>query len=199
MQMKLIAQGAEAKIFEEGSQIAKERFSKKYRLSELDVSLRKLRTRKEAKIIQVLQNSGFASPKLIDVSEKEMLIHMEKIPGPKLRDIFNFNAASFGEEIGNKIAQLHQRNIIHSDLTTSNMIFDKEIKLIDFGLSFVSDKIEDKAVDLHLLDRTLESKHFQVYPACFDSVIQGYSKDNPQAEAVLKRLEIVRARGRNKK
>ena len=124
---------------------------------------------------------------------------MEKIPGPKLRDIFNSHAASFGEEIGNKIAQLHQRNIIHSDLTTSNMIFDKEIKLIDFGLSFVSDKIEDKAVDLHLLDRTLESKHFQVYPACFDSVIQGYSKDNPQAEVVLKRLEIVRARGRNKK
>src|SRR3989338_9080473 len=142
--MKLVAQGAKAKIFEEGSQIIKERFIKKYRLSELDASLRKLRTRKEAKIIQVLQNSGFASPKLIDVS-------------------------------------------------------DKEIKLIDFGLSFVSDKIEDKAVDLHLLDRTLESKHFQVYPACFDSVIQGYSKDNPQAEAVLKRLEIVRARGRNKK
>ena len=195
--MKLVAQGAEAKIFEEGSQIIKERFSKKYRLSELDASLRKLRTRKEAKIIQVLQNSGFASPKLIDVSEKEMLIHMEKIPGPKLRDIFNSNAASFGEEIGNKIAQLHQRNIIHSDLTTSNMIFDKEIKLIDFGLSFVSDKIEDKAVDLHLLKQALEAKHFKNWQILWKQVENSY-KNSKESGNIIERLKAVEKRGRYK-
>src|SRR4030042_1167648 len=50
-------------------------------------------------------------------------------------------------------------HIINGDLTTSNMILNPDNKLyfIDFGLSFHSNKIEDKAVDLHLLKQALNA------------------------------------------
>ncbi len=73
---------------------------------------------------------------------------------------------SIFKEIGNLIGKMHNQNIIHGDLTTSNMIVnsnEKKIYFIDFGLSFFSEKIEDKAVDLHLLKRALESKHLKKY------------------------------------
>ena len=44
---------------------------------------------------------------------------------------------------------------------TNDMIYDKKIYLIDFGLSLYSNKPEDKAVDLHLLKQALESKHYR--------------------------------------
>jgi tRNA A-37 threonylcarbamoyl transferase component Bud32 len=40
------------------------------------------------------------------------------------------------------------------------IVSPRGLKIIDFGLSFVSDKVEDKAVDLHLFSEAVESKHF---------------------------------------
>jgi TP53 regulating kinase-like protein len=74
-----------------------------------------------------------------------------------------------------------------------------EVHFIDFGLSFVSEKIEDKAVDLHLLDRALESKHHEIYKECISAVIEGYKQGNPGWSEVLERLEKVEKRGRNKR
>ena len=48
--MKLIAQGAEAKIFKKKDSILKDRIKKSYRLPQIDIKLRKSRTRSEAKI-----------------------------------------------------------------------------------------------------------------------------------------------------
>ena len=77
-------------------------------------------------------------------------------------------------------------------------ILDKEIYFIDFGLSFFSTKVEDKACDLHLLRQALESKHYKIYKECFDAVIQGYSSTYQDNKEVLKRLDVVEKRGRNK-
>jgi len=74
-----------------------------------------------------------------------------------------------------------------------------DMHFIDFGLSFFSDKIEDKAVDLHLLKQALESKHYSMWEECFDAVIDEYSQNNPEHEAVLSRLDQVESRGRYKK
>jgi len=65
-------------------------------------------------------------------------------------------------------------------------------------LSFFSEKIEDKAVDLHLLDRALESKHYKMYPEIFEKVIEGYESIYPDAKHVLERFKAVSSRGRNK-
>jgi TP53 regulating kinase-like protein len=53
--------------------------------------------------------------------------------------------------------------VIHGDLTTSNMIYkDGQIYLIDFGLSYVKNSIEDRAVDLYVLERAFISTHPQL-------------------------------------
>ena len=101
-----------------------------------------------------------------------------------------------------KVGKLHAQNIIHGDLTTSNMLVTpqtRELTFIDFGLSVFSDKVEDKAVDLFLLDRALESKHYQLYPKIFEQILEGYKEAYPEAVTVLERFNAVMKRGRNKK
>jgi TP53 regulating kinase and related kinases len=57
-------------------------------------------------------------------------------------------------DIGKGIANMHDLNIVHGDLTTSNMIYKSGIIYwIDFGLSCQSTNIEEKAVDLYVLER----------------------------------------------
>ncbi|MBU4493256.1 MAG: Kae1-associated serine/threonine protein kinase, partial [Nanoarchaeota archaeon] len=117
----------------------------------------------------------------------------------KLRDALNnTNCVKLCKELGKKIAILHNNNIIHGDLTTSNMILNNEIYFIDFGLSFFSDKTEDKAVDIHLLRQALESKHHEIFKNAFKAVLSGYKIKNPDYNIIIKRLEKVEARGRYK-
>ncbi len=196
-----IAQGAEAIIHKDNNKVIKERFSKKYRLPQIDKSLRQFRTRREAKVLRKLEEMKFPAPALIDFCDKRMSITMDFIPGEKLRDVLmqGDDYQQFAEEIGEKIGKLHLKDIVHGDLTTSNMIMSNEIKFIDFGLTSFSDKVEDKAVDLFLLDRALESKHYQHYPGIFDKVLAGYEEVYPDAKFVLERFQAVKKRGRNKK
>lgn len=199
-----IAQGAEAVLFKDRTQVIKERLSKKYRLPQIDESLRKFRTRREAKVLTKLEEMKFPAPHLQDFSDKRMSIVMDFIPGEKLRDVLATGDGyqELAHEIGQKVGKLHASDMIHGDLTTSNMIQHaetRELHLIDFGLSSFSDKEEDKAVDLFLLDRALESKHYQLYPGIFESVLQGYREVYSEAEKVLERFQAVKKRGRNKK
>ena len=196
--MGKIAQGAEAVIYQDGDIVVKDRISKSYRISEIDTKLRRSRTRREAKVIEKLSLIGVPGPKLIQMDDNSMKITMSHIKGEKVRDVLAENPIELCNEIGKKVAKLHQNGIIHADLTTSNMILSDEIYFIDFGLSFFSDKAEDKAVDLHLLDRALESRHFDLYPDCWKAVLDGYEKEYNESGLVIKRLEKVESRGRNK-
>lgn len=72
-----------------------------------------------------------------------------------------------------------------------------KIYLIDFGLGFHSHKIEDKAVDLHLLRQALEAKHFRHWHDLFQMVIEGY-KIQKDSKKVLEHFKKVEARGRYK-
>lgn len=196
--MKEIAKGAEATIYEDKNIIIKERVAKEYRLKEIDDRLRKFRTKREGKVMNKLEELKFPAPRLLDVNDQAMQLRMEMINGNRLRDVLYQNPIVLSEEIGKKIGIMHSKDIIHGDLTTSNMILANEIKFIDFGLSFFSNKEEDKAVDLHLLRQALESKHFDIWEKCFEAALKGYKTTNPNAELVLNRLEKVEARGRNK-
>ncbi len=198
-----IAQGAEAVLYRDRGTIIKERVSKEYRLPQLDESLRAFRTRREAKILQKLEELHFPAPHLQEFSDKRMSLVMDFIPGEKLRDVLaqKDQFEELAQQMGEKIGTLHANNIIHGDLTTSNMIQHKEtgeLTFIDFGLSSFSEKEEDKAVDLHLLEQALESTHYQLYPEIFERVLEGYKRMNPEAEEVLARLHLVQKRGRNK-
>ena len=199
MTYKIIGSGAEAVIYHDGDNAVKERVSKGYRHPVIDKGLRKTRTRREAKILSKLKEIGFPSPLLVNFDDKGMKVSMEFIEGDKLRDVFSKDPMKFSREIGEKIGVLHNNNIIHHDLTTSNMILrNSAIHFIDFGLSFFSTKGEDMAVDMHLLDRAMESRHHQFYPKCFNEAVKGYLKTAKNGKHVMRRFEKVSLRGRNK-
>jgi len=202
--MQKIGQGAEAVLYKDNNQVIKERLSKGYRISQIDESLRAFRTRREAKVLQKLETLNFPAPRLQDFSDKRMSITMNFVPGDKLRDVLERgdDYQRFARDVGRKVGLMHRNNIIHGDLTTSNMIVQpekREITFIDFGLSVFTEKVEDKAVDLFLMDRAFESKHYQLYPRIFEEVLEGYKEEYPDAEKILERFKQVQMRGRNKK
>ena len=194
--MKLIAKGAEAELYLDKDKVIKKRISKRYRIKELDVPLRKSRTRREAKVIKKLPKE-IPAPELLKMDDKNMNLEMSFIKGDKVRDMLD-NKLNICKDIGEKIAIMHNFGIVHGDLTTSNMIYNNEVYFIDFGLSFFSQKIEDKAVDLHLLRQALESKHYKVFDKAFKLVLKGYKRESENYDDIMNRLEKVEARGRNK-
>src|SRR3989338_779532 len=84
--MKLIAQGAEAKLYRENATIIKERLAKAYRHPDLDQSLRQFRTRREAKVLQKLEDLQFPAPHLREFSDKRMSIVMDFVAGETLKE-----------------------------------------------------------------------------------------------------------------
>jgi len=109
--------------------------------------------------------------------------------------------------IGNIIGQLHANDIIHGDLTTSNILIKTnlslpqqqkhELVMIDFGLAFVSTLHEDKAVDLYVLERAFISTHPNS-ESMVTTILQSYESSHSAAPQILQRLEKVRQRGRKK-
>jgi Kae1-associated kinase Bud32 len=196
--MKILQQGAEAIIYQNNNQVIKDRIPKSYRLKILDEAIRKRRTKKEKKLLEIV-STLIPAPKPEKDSEK-FKITMPFIKGKKLSEHLDSlsNKNQICEQIGKQIAILHDNEIIHGDLTTSNMILSNEqVFFIDFGLGYESRKDEDKAVDLHLIKQALEARHYQNYESYWKAVQQGYQKSK-NAKQVLERLKKVEARGRYK-
>jgi len=200
MSDKVIAQGAEAIIRLENNFIIKDRILKSYRLKELDEKIRKHRTKSEKKLLEkACKIINAPNPFPLEEFDK---IKMPFINGKKLSE--NLNSFSLEKQknickkIGEEIGKLHNADIIHGDLTTSNMILDEnKIFFIDFGLGFISPRVEDKAVDLHLLKQALEAKHFQNWEVLFNEIKKGY-ESYKESKKVLERLKVVEKRGRYK-
>jgi TP53 regulating kinase-like protein len=192
--MKLIAQGAEAKIYHSDGKIIKERVKKSYRIAEIDSKLRRERTRAEAKLIRSLERAGVPVPAVLKEDDKAMILELEFIDGEKVRDYLERTEdAKLCKQIGELTAKMHSANVVHGDLTTSNLILKDKVYLIDLGLGDFSERVEDKAVDLHLFKECLVSKHHKIWEASWKSFVQGYK--DPK---VLDRLKIVESRGRYK-
>lgn len=195
--MKEIARGAEAVIYLDKN-VVKERIKKGYRIKEIDDVLRKSRTRREAKVYDKLKGFPFI-PRLISSDDRSMKLEIEYIDGKRLADhLEKLDWRWIGRTIGKQIAQIHNLHIIHGDLTTSNMILKKEVYFIDFGLSFFSHKVEDMAVDLHLIKEALESKHYTISEGAFKHVLAGYRAEAEKASEVIERMHKVEERGRYK-
>ena len=175
---KIIGLGAEALLLRKDGRLIKKRIRKGYRYHELDEKLRKTRTRKEAKLLEKASRLVNV-PKIIKSDDETKEIVMDFINGKKLSealDSFSLEEAKkLCMQLGSSAAKLHDANIIHGDLTTSNMILQEgKIFFIDFGLGFESSKIEDKAVDLHLFRQAFESRHFGKWEDYLNYEIEGY-------------------------
>lgn len=194
----IISRGAEAVLIKKDNEVVKERIRKGYRVAELDESLRKSRTRTEASLLREARRAGVLTPHVNDVSD--FTIEMAFVDGEKVRDVMNEkNCVQLSEKIGAAVANMHKFGIIHGDLTTSNMILSVEgLYFIDFGLGFHSAKVEDKAVDLHLLHQALESTHFSVAEKAWNIILKVYAGNYKESPNIIKRLSAIEKRGRYK-
>ncbi|KAK6539793.1 serine/threonine-protein kinase bud32 [Orbilia ellipsospora] len=229
----LLKQGAEAHVYKSAYLLPtlpcliKARPSKTYRHTILDVRLTKHRCISEARLLNRCRLMGVPCPALYFVDDKQGEITMEWIEGPSVRDFLN-SALELGvedtneldntklgklmEDIGRIIAKLHNIEVVHGDLTTSNLMLRKleqetadecealpeyDVVLIDFGLGQVSASDEDKAVDLYVLERAFLSTHPKA-SALFRRIIESYTDNSVSPAVVLRRLQEVRLRGRKK-
>ncbi len=195
----IIAKGAEAVISRVGDMtIVKLRVRKGYRLPEMDLRIRKTRTRLEARLLQEARRAGVPVPNVIECDEEAGKLVMEFIDGERVKELFSSGkVGQLCRTIGKEVGLLHAAGIAHGDLTTSNMILKEgKVYIIDFGLAKKTKSVEDFAVDLHLLERALTSAHCDIAEKCFQEVLEEYTKIMPRS--VIDRLKEIEKRGRYK-
>lgn len=215
--------------------LLKYRFHKQYRHPNLDASLTRARVAGEARALLKCLRSGVHVPGIRMVDATEGVLGIEWIDGQSVRRLLPGGAEEEEESsadeavgddydplgeygitidqlmtmIGKELAKMHKIDIIHGDLTTSNMMLrhpfslpakrkSTELVLIDFGLAFQSGLVEDKAVDLYVLERAFASTHPESEPL-FTSVLAAYGEEmGKDWPAVRRRLDDVRLRGRKR-
>ncbi|XP_011367597.1 EKC/KEOPS complex subunit TP53RK [Pteropus medius] len=214
--LELMKQGAEARIFRGRFQgraaLVKYRFPKGYRHPALEARLGRRRTVQEARALLRCRRAGISAPVVFFVDYTSNCLYMEEIEGSvSVRDYIqstmeneNTPQSLFGlaQTIGQVLAQMHDKDLIHGDLTTSNMLLkppldQMNIVLIDFGLSFISALPEDKGVDLYVLEKAFLSTHPNT-ESVFEAFLKSYSISSKNANPVLKKLDEVRLRGRKR-
>ncbi len=175
---ELVSQGAEAKLWKipagplfDVPCIAKERFSKAYRHPALDEKLTKQRCRAESRILTKCVEKGIPAPRVLRTDAP--VLYLEYIDAPTVREYLETDLLvtltddtqdspqhnklqQLADAFGQMVAALHNMGIVHGDLTTSNaMIRLPEMTLvaIDFGLAKNTTSMEERAVDLYVLER----------------------------------------------
>jgi Kae1-associated kinase Bud32 len=202
--LDLIKRGAEAEIYlskwRNRQVVLKRRVIKSYRNEEIDKRLREARTKLEAKLISEARGFGVSTPIIYDVDTQNSQITMEYVDGKQIKEVLhnvgNEEQKKLCVEVGKCVGKFHKNDLIHGDLTTSNMILrDHRIYFIDFSLGGKSREIEDKGVDLHLLSEAFESTHSEILDM-FDFVLDGYKKEYNEADKVIAKVKEIEKRGR---
>ena len=205
MEREIIKRGAEAVLYidswERRRALVKERIRKSYRISKIDEKLRKERTAKEAKLLREARSIGIPTPQILHVDTTEHKIIMELIEGERVKEFLSGAGKKEVEavcrQIGETIGKMHAADIVHGDLTTSNMILKGgKVYFIDFGLGQHSRRIEDMGVDLRLLHDAIKATHYNILDICWKSVIIGYKKEFKNADVVIKKIEEIAGRAR---
>jgi len=212
---ELLRQGAEAKVYRGsylGQQaIIKERFSKSYRLPELDQKITKERSKAEARALIKCKTLGIRTPTLF-LADQNLLI-MQYLDCPTARDFIKSTLddasktvdeqklilVQLGQKIGELMANLHNNNLIHGDMTTSNLLVQDEIYVIDFGLANTEGSAEDKGVDMYVLERAIISAHPNT-EYMFEAIMKNYEQNlsNKTRDTVMKKYHDIRMRGRKR-
>ena len=237
----LLSQGAEGKIFigEFLSKkcLIKERFQKKYRVEELDKKLTKNRMLNESRNILRASKLGIKVPSLYFIDLIERKIYMEYLENScQLKAIiqsiysksdikpYELLINKISNDLGDIISKLHSGDLIHGDLTPSNIILTikddtssdllnnaenkiienknyDDMYLIDFGLSSVTlsttSSMEDKAVDLYVLKRAIISSNPKS-EELFEKAMNIYQDKCKNGKDIINKYKKVEMRGRKK-
>ncbi|PSR84187.1 hypothetical protein PHLCEN_2v5475 [Hermanssonia centrifuga] len=125
------------------------------------------------------------------VDPVEGVLGIEWIDGKSVRFLLG-GGAEGEEEMAEDEESVGEEEVIEEDPLLEYGV------LIDFGLAYVSNLVEDKAVDLYVLERAFSSTHPASEPL-FASVLQAYEKEmGKKWKAVGSRLDDVRLRGRKR-
>ena len=179
--------------------------SKSYRIKEIDDKIRRMRTKSEAKLISDIKSCGVKSPVLYDVNLDDKSILMEEVHGNLLKNVMDDLSAderfNLAKVIGHNIGLMHNNDIIHGDITSSNMIIDDngDFVFIDFGLGGYSDLIEDKATDLLVLKKSFQSIDYDIASETFEWIIDGYINtysDDLSKNEIKNKIKDIESRGR---
>jgi TP53 regulating kinase and related kinases len=198
LQPILVKRGAEADIYivdwDNKKAVSKMRSPKSYRHQELDSAIRKYRTIHEARFMSAAKSAGIMTPFVHFVDPVRAEIIMEFIEGQNIRDALTPDICY---KIGRYAALLHGRNIIHGDLTTSNFVMNKRLVLLDFGLSYYSERTEDMATDIRLIKEVFTSAHISVRNA-FSCFVDGYTSvaGRKKTDKILENVRTIEQRGR---
>ena len=189
----IIAKGAESTIskseYLKKPAVLKNRIVKNYRIPEIDNKIRKMRCKSEAKLLSDAKQAGVITPVLYDVDLGKKSILMEYVDGVMLGDVIDENLAY---KTGLEISKLHESGIVHGDITTSNIILrNNDLVFIDFGLGRYSQSLEDHAVDLLVLKKSLQNMDYDLARKYFDCVLKGYGDGR-----IVKVINDIESRGR---
>ena len=237
----LLSQGAEGKIyigeFLSKKCLIKERFQKKYRVEELDKKLTKNRMLNESRNILRASKLGIKVPSLYFIDLIERKIYMEYLENScQLKAIiqsiysksdikpYELLINKISNDLGDIISKLHSGDLIHGDLTPSNIILTTkddtssdllnnaenkiienknydDMYLIDFGLSSVTlsttSSMEDKAVDLYVLKRAIISSNPKS-EELFEKAMNVYQDKCKNGKDIINKYKKVEMRGRKK-
>lgn len=192
--------GAEATVERDETNVVKTRVPKSYRHPALDERLRRERTRSEARVTSDGRRAGVPTPVLWDVDGSEYRLVLEHVGSADLRDALTESRV---RDVGRSLATLHAAGIVHGDPTTRNVRvesgFESEPEseprtwLIDFGLAYYTDSIEDYAMDLHVFYQSLNGTADTPEPliTAFEDAYREAGDEN-----VIDQLREIEGRGR---
>jgi N6-L-threonylcarbamoyladenine synthase/protein kinase Bud32 len=203
--------GAEA-LVTLGERVHKERLGKQYRHPALDDRLRRERTRREARLTSLARRAGVPTPVVYDVDDHEAALTVERVGDadlvaeltePRVRDV------------GRHLAACHDAGFVHGDPTPRNARVTRptgataasaepsdatreqrehdRTYLIDFGLGYHTESVEDYAMDLHVFEGSLAgtSDDASALAAAFEDA---YCETGDPA--VVDQLREIEGRGR---
>jgi N6-L-threonylcarbamoyladenine synthase/protein kinase Bud32 len=166
--------------------VKKDRVQKAYRQPALDISLRTSRTKSEARLLASAKTAGVSCPVVYSV--ERFCITMSFLDGELLSYLQNKEKMNAGhvKTAASILARLHDANIIHGDFSPANLIAGKRgVFVIDFGLGYVSQDDEDKAVDVLTMKCALPQK----LAAAFVAAYSAHSKENARIAKLAKEVE----------
>ncbi len=180
--------------------IRKQRLPKAYRRPEIDERIRRSRTLHEARVIKTLSENRVPVPIIFFLDITGSSIYMQRIVGAELRECLNKDNIPLAERLGMIAGLTHKLSISHGDLTLSNIMVgvDNGLWLIDFGLSLFNATLEEMAVDVHLLERSVESTLPWLRMNFMEKFYEGYRDvlGREMTGRILAKVSEIRQRGR---
>ena len=204
---KLIYRGAEAEIYLQDwygeLAIRKNRIPKPYRVTALDSTIRRTRTLHETNLMHEARKAGIPVPIIQHLDPEDSSFVMEYVKGPTLKDELYVVPSLIRRrrctELGRVVARMHEAGLVHGDLTISNVLSNKgKLFLIDFGLGDFSTELEDRGVDLLLLNRAMKSTHVKFHEEIFGAFLKGYSMvvGRKRKTEIVDKVREIERRGR---